>query len=339
MRDIAQRMGVSTVTVSKALGGKEGVSDKVREEIIAVATEMGYKKNLVAKDMRDGTTHNIGILISERHSKSGYSSMKIQQELSKQLLDNSYYAIFEVIEPEYEESGKPPRLILENKVDGIIILGQLRPSYVNIILSSRLPAIFVDFSQDQYPVDTIICDNVYGGYVLTNHLLSLGHRRIAFIGNPMYSTAVMDRYLGYYKALMEQGVEFDPALVIHDTNEFGHEVEMNLPTADETAYVCLTCQRAYQIMKDLQQNGLKIPEKISVVAFDEDHFATLSNPPLTTFSVDVSVMAATAAQTILSRVKHLNASFARKTISGKLTIRQSSTRNTPAGWDTLRRFG
>lgn len=339
MKDIAQKLSVSSVTVSKALGGKEGVSDEVRQQIILVAKEMGYRKNLIAKDMRDGTTHNVGILIGERHMQGDCAYMRIQQELSKQLLNQGYYGIVELVAQKDEETSQVPRLLCDNKVDALVLLGQLRPSYVKNIFSFGLPYVFVDFFYENYQADAVISDNMYGGYSLTNHLLSLGHRTIAFVGNPMYSNVVMDRYLGYYKALMEQGMPLDQTLVIHDCDERGQRIELSLPAKGPSAFVCASCETAYRLMRLLQEQGLQIPGQVSIVGFDEDLYTTLSNPPLTTFSVDIPLMALSAAQSIIAKIENPDSHFGRKTICGSLTIRQSSGRITPAEWDSLRRFG
>ncbi|MCK9600496.1 MAG: substrate-binding domain-containing protein [Sphaerochaeta sp.] len=339
MKDIANRLSVSSVTVSKALGGKEGVSEEVRNQIIQVAKEMGYRKNLIAKDMRDGTTHNVGVLIGERHMQRDCAYMRIQQELNKHLLNQGYYGIVELITNEDEETGKIPRLLCDNKVDSLVLLGQLRPSYVKTILAFGFPYVFVDFFYENYQADAVISDNMYGGYSLTNHLLALGHRMISFVGNPMYSNVVMDRYLGYYKALMEQGIAPDQALVLHDCDELGQRIELALPKKSPTAYVCASCETAYRLMQQLQGQGLQIPDQVSIVGFDEDLYTTLSNPPLTTFSVDIPLMALSAAESIINKIANPDSHFGRKTICGSLTVRQSSARITPAEWDSLNRFG
>ena len=339
MKDIANRLSVSSVTVSKALGGKDGVGDELRQNIIQVAKEMGYRKNLIAKDMRDGTTHNVGILIGERHMQGDCAYMRIQQELNKHLLNQGYYGIVELISADDEETGEAPRLVCDNKVDALVLLGQLRPSYVKTILAFGLPYVFVDFFYENYQADEVISDNMYAGYSLTNHLLSLGHRTIAFVGNPMYSNVVMDRYLGYYKALMEQGIVLDEALVLHDCNELGQRVALSLPKKGTTAYVCASCETAYRLMQLLQGQGLQVPEQISIVGFDEDLYTTLSNPPLTTFSVDIPLMALIAAESIINKIENPESHFGRKTICGSLAVRKSSARITPAEWDSLSRFG
>ncbi len=339
MKDIATRLSVSTVTVSKALGGKEGVSEEVRQQIVNVAKEMGYRKNLIAKDMRDGTTHNVGILIGERHMQGDCAYVRIQQELNKQLLSQGYYGIVELISSEAEETGQTPRLVYDNKVDALVFLGQLRPSYVKTVLGFGLPYIFVDFFYENYQADAVISDNMYGGYSLTNHLLALGHRSIAFVGNPMYSNVVMDRYLGYYKALMEQGIVLDQSLVLHDCNEQGQRVDLMTPEQSPSAYVCASCETAYRLMQLLQSQGMDVPRQVSVVGFDEDLYTTLSNPPLTTFSVNIPLMALSAAESIINKIENPDSCLGRMTLCGSLVVRQSSARITPAEWDSLRRFG
>ncbi|MCK9348662.1 MAG: substrate-binding domain-containing protein [Sphaerochaeta sp.] len=339
MKDIAKRLSVTSVTVSKALSGKEGVSDELRKEIIQAAKEMGYRKHLVSKESKEGSTHNVGILISERHMKGDCAYMRIQQEICRQLLQNGYYGIVELVAHHEEEEGTLPKILQDSKVDGLILLAQMRPSYVNRLLSADLPYIFVDFFYENYHADAVICDNVYGGYSLTNHLISLGHRNIVFVGNPMYSTVVMDRYLGYYKALMEHGLTMDSSLVIHDYSDFGERNDLVINPELATAYVCSTCETAYRLMKHLQERGVKVPEQASIVGFDEDLYTTLSNPPLTTFSIDIPLMALSAAQSIVSKIENPEFHFGRKTISGSLEIRQSSSRITPADWDSLNKFG
>lgn len=339
LKDIAKKLSVSSVTVSKALSGKEGVGDELRLKIIQVAKEMGYKKNLIAKNMKDGTTNNVGILVSKRHIKGDCAYMRIQQELSTQLLERGYYGIVELISIEDEENSTLPKLLTNNKVDGLVLLGQMRPSYVNAILEEGLPYLFLDFFYENYKADAVISDNMYGGYSLTSHLLFLGHRSIAFVGNPLYSNVVMDRYLGYYKATMEQGIPLDTRLVIHDVNDLGEHTQLSLPDPQPTAYVCSTCETAYRLMKILQERGVSIPEQASVVGFDEDLYTTLSIPPLTTFSVDLPLMALSAAESIVTKIENPSFHFGRKTISGSLFIRESSARIIPADWDSLNHFG
>ncbi|MFA5447028.1 MAG: substrate-binding domain-containing protein [Sphaerochaeta sp.] len=339
LKDIAIRLSVSTVTVSKALSGKDGVSDELRQEIIKTAKEMGYRKNLSAKNMRDGKTNNVGILICERHLQNDDTYTRLQQQISKQLLQRGYYAIAELISTADEELGTEPRLLADNKVDALILLGQMRLSYVQMARSFSLPTLFVDFFYENLQADAVICDNLYGGYSLTSHLIQLGHSAIAFVGNPMFSTVVMDRYLGYYKALMESGIASQQGWVINDSDEFGTRLVVDAPIEGVTAYVCSSCESAYRLIQMLEAQGLEVPAQISVVGFDEDLYASLSSPPLTTFSVDPMVMAQSAAQSIIAKLENPRSQLGRMTISGELHIRHSSGPNTPKEWSRLNRFG
>lgn len=339
LKDIATRLSVSTVTVSKALSGKEGVSDELRRLIVETAKEMGYRKNLAAKNMRDGKTNNIGILICERHLQNDDAYTRLQQQISKQLLERGYYAITELVSAHDEELGTEPRLLVDNKVDALILLGQMRLSYVQMARTFSLPILFVDFFYENLQADAVICDNLYGGYTLTSHLIQLGHSSIAFVGNPMFSTVVMDRYLGYYKALLESGIAFQQSQIINDSDEFGNRLPIEAPIADVSAYVCSSCESAYRLIQMLQRQSIEVPAQVSVVGFDEDLYASLSSPPLTTFSVDSMVMAQSAAQSIITKLENPHPQLGRMTISGQLHVRHSSGPITPKEWSLLNRFG
>ena len=126
-------------------------------------------------------------------------------------------------------------------------------------------------------------------------------------------------------------------VVLHDCNE-RQRVDLSLPR--KYYRLCVRKLRDnYRLMQLLQGQGLQVPEQISIVGFDEDLYTTLSNPPLTTFSVDIPLMALSAAESIINKIENPESHFGRKTICGSLAVRKSSARITPAEWDSLSRFG
>jgi len=151
MQDIADRFGVSKVTVSKALNNKDGVSEELKGKIIAVAEEMGYRMNTIAKSLTSNTTFNVGVIIPERftntgsfHRESDSASfyMDFYQVVSKALEQEKYSAILSILSASDEEAGRMPRLYTDNKVDGFIILGQVNHSYVETLNETKLPIVF-----------------------------------------------------------------------------------------------------------------------------------------------------------------------------------------------------
>lgn len=340
MRDIASKMNISAVTVSKALSEKDGVSEKLREEIKAVAEQMGYRKNALAKDMKEGITHNIGILIPERYTKDNGVYNLCHQRICKTLMKNNYYGIMEVITKDMERLLTMPKLIMDSKVDGVIIMGQMKPDYVHEISEHvGIPYILFDFYFENLASDAVIGDNLHGGCALASHLIALGHRRIGFIGNILANGSVMERFLGYYKALLENGITFRRDWIIDDKNDFDENIEMALPEDLPTAFVAGSDESAYRIIDTLKHKDISVPEDISVVAFGDSLYALLAQPQLTSFSIDMEQMSDAAAEGIVNKLKNPESEFGKKTIGGKLIIRQSAARRSKSTWKDFKRFG
>lgn len=326
MRDIAEKLDVSSVTVSKALNDKEGVSDELREKIKQVAKDMGYRINVAAKSMRDGYSYNIGVIIPERFaglSQSFY--LQIYRHISKALEGYNYSGILHLLSYEDEKSTRLPKLYYEKKVDGFIILGQAKKDYLKKIKSIDLPIVFLDFYDKYDDVDSVITDNFYGAYELTNYLIKNGHREIGFIGN-LYSSStssIQDRFLGFYKSLLEHNIVLNYDYVIDDRDEEGKYIEMNLPKKLPTAFVCNCDQVAHNLINKLKDMGYAVPKDCSVVGFDNDIYATITEPQLTTVEVDVEEMANTAVRFIVEKIKDSSTRYGRVSVKGKIIYRDS----------------
>ncbi|MBB2184070.1 LacI family DNA-binding transcriptional regulator [Lachnospiraceae bacterium MD1] len=324
MKDVAKELGVSTVTVSKALANKEGVSDSVREMIKQKANEMGYHCNQYGNVSNVGVNNIVGILVAEQfmHDSAFYS--KMSQTIVKDLMALNYFAILEIITEEAEEGGKLPNVILNNKVDGIIILGQMNKAYIERIDASKKPYILLDFNDDHFNVDTIVSDNFYGAYELTSYLISLGHKEIGFVGTINATTSIMDRYIGYYKAIIQNRLEFREEWVIRDRDSKGNIGEIYLPHEMPTAFVCNCDETAYRLILLLKKYGYRVPEDISVVGYDNYIYATMSNPTITTVEVNVEAMSEAAVNSIINRMKNPSGECGRQIISGRMVIRDSA---------------
>ncbi len=323
MKDVADQLGVSTMTVSKALSDKEGVSDALRETIKQKAQEMGYRYNFLGKSMKEGRNYNIGILIAEQfmHENAFYS--KMYQTIIRDLLYYDYFGIMEVISEESEAEGRIPQLLRNNKVDGIIFLGQMKRGYIQKIADSGIPFLFLDFTDDHFQVDTIVSDSFHGAYEITCHLINQGHNRIGFIGNINATTSIMDRYLGYYKALLENRLELRSDWVIDDRDERGKFCPIILPKDMPTAFMCNCDEVAYSFILQLKNTGYKVPEQISVAGYDNYIYATLSEPAITTVEVNIDAMSEAAVSSMIKRIKNPGRDYGRKVISGRIIYRDS----------------
>ncbi|WP_213531818.1 substrate-binding domain-containing protein [Paenibacillus sp. J45TS6] len=331
MRDIANQLGVSSVTVSKALNDKEGVSDELKERIKQLASELGYRVNMAAKTMREGLTYNIGVIIPERFTGPDQSFyLRVYQEISKSLEATGYYGILHILSSSDEEGLLLPRIYYDRKVDGFIVLGQINKSYIEVIENIEQPKLFLDFYDEHSSIDSVVTDNFYGAYELTNYLIQQGHRDIAYVGNLYSTSSIQDRFLGYYKSLLEHHVHLEPKWIINDRDEQGTYIDIELPSPLPTAFVCNCDQVAYSVVQKLKQMGHRVPEDCSVVGFDNDIYATLTEPHLTTIDVNINQMAQTAVQSLLRQINHPDVRFGRLVVKGEIIYRDSVKSLNPA---------
>ncbi len=323
MSDIAKALGVSTVSVSKALSGREGVSDEVRAQIKQKAEEMGYRYNSIAKSMKEGLSDNIGVLVSERFFSDNAFYSDLYQKVVREFSKLNYSCILEILSRSDEKSGVMPNMIVNNKVDGLVILGQMKSKYIEKLLEIGIPYIFMDFYDEHNAVDSVVSDSVYGSYLLTDYLIKKGHKKIGFVGDIYATSSILDRYIGYYKALVQNHLEYNPEWVICDRDDYGDYVYMcdleNMPEA----FVCNCDEAAYTFVSQLKEKGYKVPEDVSVVGFDDFIYARLCDPMLTTFKIDLDMMSQEAANAMIKKIQDENYRIGRKVISGDIVIRDS----------------
>ncbi|WP_201003840.1 substrate-binding domain-containing protein [Paenibacillus glycanilyticus] len=324
MKDIANRLGVSSVTVSKALGDKEGVSDELKQKIKEIAQEMGYRFNTAAKAMKEGLSYNIGVVIAERYASVTQSFyLQFYQYLSTALEDVQYSGILHMLSEEDEGQLVLPRIYHDRKVDGFIILGQLSNAYISAIHETGIPLVFLDFYTDRTELDYVITDNFYGMYEMTNYLIANGHRDIAFVGSLHATSSIQDRFLGYYKSLLEHRIPLRQEYILNDRDESGNLLDVAIPEALPTAFACNCDQVAYLLMNTLRKQGVRVPEDCSVVGFDNDIYATLAEPALTTVEVDRQEMAKTAVNKMVRKISDPALNSGRVLVRGKMIYRES----------------
>lgn len=323
MKDIADALGVSTVTVSKALSDKDGVSEAVKKTIKAKAEELGYAYHPVFKKQGESTSGNIGIIVADCFFEENTFYSNLYAKIVKELNKRHYSAILEVISASSQEQRVLPEMIQTEKVEGLIILGQMKKEYITEIARSKIKYVLMDFYNDEFENGAVVGDNVYGAYLLTKYLIANGHTKIGFVGNIRSTSSILDRYLGYYKALIEHDIELDKNWIIDDRDENGSFIYLKLPEKMPTAFVCNCDEVAFNLIQELKEKKYQIPHDISVVGFDDFIYATLSKPQLTTFRIDQENMAESAVESILKEISQPNYKARRIIISGKIIIRDS----------------
>ncbi|MDO5573841.1 MAG: substrate-binding domain-containing protein [bacterium] len=304
LADIAKVVGVSTVSVSKCLAGKGGVSEEMKERIKQTAEQLGYISPSIMKQNRAGGTGNIGVLLPQRFVGNNTFYWNLYERLVNVLSGRGYYGILELISIEDEKNCIMPNMIPDRKVDGVIVLGQANNQYTAMIAENKvIPVIFLDYYMGRPEYDTVISDGFHGMYQLTNYLLEMGHTQIGFVGTILSTSSITDRYLGYLKAMMEKGLTPKPEWIIPDREEGnGALLDMTLPEELPTAFACNCDVVAYRLVNLLKARGLTVPEDISVVGYDNYFLEDATQEAITTYEVGMQRMAEICVKTLMKKI-------------------------------------
>jgi len=325
MRDIGRELGVSAVTVNKALAGRGGVSASLRERILAKAAEMGYRYAL-AQRASAPTQADVGILIPDHFMGAGNSFYaSLCKKLVQQLADRGCYGVLGILSEEEELGCCRPAMLEDGRVGGLVVLGQVHPAYLQMLDAAQqeIPYLCMDFYDDSADADAVVSDGLYGGDQLTSHLIHRGHTRIGFVGSITATSSIMDRYLGYHRSMLTHGLPIDAAWTVPDRDCHGAYKPYPLPDPLPTAFVCNCDQLALQLVQRLKELGLAVPGDVSVVGFDDYVDAGGAEPPLTTFAVDQDALAREAANLILQKMRGGNDRVGRVVVGGRLVTRAS----------------
>jgi len=322
IRDVAKVAGVSVATVSSVLNNNSHtrISEKTRERVLKVAEKLGYRPRWVAKALRKGLTYLLGLVIP----------LQPQSPLSPFFYEAVGGAIKKAQERGWmvsilgfrdrQEELAVLRKVLENRsVDGLILfdpwVGDPRIS----LLKGRVPFVVIGRTDDRevYSVDN---DNVEAAKLATQHLIRLGHKRIAFVHVPLKFFTAVDRLTGYRIALEEAGLPFSHELLVEVDGYYGVEAGYRAFNAlldriskPPTAVLAMDDSLALGVIQAANQRGLKVPDDIAVVGFNDTPFSAHCEPPLTTVRVFGETLAAYAADILLRLIcgepvapKHIN---------------------------------
>lgn len=329
LADIAAQVGVSTVTVSKALSGQKGVSEEMREKIRQLADELGYRSPSESKKQIVEKHYNIGVLIQEVYlDKYDSFYFRMYQEVNKRAVVRGCFTLLESISRENVLKNELPILVQEKKVDGLVVIGDMTKAYMeHLEAEAGIPVVCMDFYNDTIDLDTVISNSYYGTYALTNYLFRMGHEKIAYIGTIGMTNSITDRYLGYTKSLLEHHMPIREDYVIDDRDTQTGRMDLDkffqLPKDMPTAFVCNCDLAASYLVKKLRANGYRVPEDISVVGFDNYLYPGLCDIGITTYEVDVSEMAHRVVHKIVRKIANESYTAGVFIVDGHMVIKDS----------------
>lgn len=281
--EVARKAGVSPSTVSRVVNGSAGVSERKRLAVEATIRELNFRPNPSARSLKTGTTMSIGVVVQDLESPF---FTRMLRGIEEGLADSGHVPIIVSGLWSVDEEEARIRLLAERRIDGLIVLaGHLSDEQLHDF--ARIQPVAVAGRVLNGPN---LCghwvDQVEAGHLATTHLLSLGHRRIAFIAGPDSHADARHRHEGYVRAHREFGLDPDPVLYTRgDFMETGGLLAMNrLLDAHEplTAVFAANDQMAYGARVALFRRGIRVPDDISMVGVDDMPASAFMTPALTT---------------------------------------------------------
>ena len=315
MQDIASGLGVSKMTVSKAFKNSSDIPEETKAKVIARARQLGYIYNrqkryfvtvIVSELFFDKNEEFYNGLYKRFNEASGLRNIVLSLVVLKKFNEDDFIIDYNI-----------------NNNDAIIILGQVPKSFLVSISKMNIPVICVDFYYRNLGLDTISSNNFNASYNITSYLIDLGHKEIGFIGKLNSTTSINDRFLGYYKALLENNLQVHSHFHINDRNSAGEKIKLVLPQELPTAFVCNNDHVAYELINQLKDRNILIPDQVSVVGFDDVIYSTISEPQITTIRVPRKYMAETALDLVMRRIKTKGAEVRNINIECRLIERDS----------------
>lgn len=328
MKDIAERVGVSINSVSKALSNKHDIGNETRNEIIEVANELGYvyKKPI---NKRNVTQSGIVGIVTSDFANPFFT--QIIKGIQTTVRNAGYSIILTNTEEEYSQERAAIELLVEQNVKGIILTPtQAHDEDIAFLESMKIPFVLLGRHFSKHKVPCVISDDKKGAYEAVSHLVRLGHRNILLLNAHDYNSSAQERLEGYKQALDEAGVQINPKLIRPcDPDKKGAYNEITavlLEELDFTAIFTFSDIMMLGVVQFFQEKSIVTPEKYSLVGFDDIDFVSLLSPPLTTVSQDRYNLGVQSAEYLLTQLRGEPLGTLEKVIPTRLVVRSSTRR-------------
>lgn len=283
MQDIADKLNISRVSVSKALNGQPGVSEKLRNKVLKTAAEMGY----ISKTGKEGEGLLFAFVIRLFKENGDFYNV-IYYHLNNLCLKKGHKLLLMAVNDQDGNEETLPEVMLKEDFDGVFLVGQLKRRLFEEATKYYKNVIAVDFYDHYLKTDCILADNFFIGYEATMFLIEHGHRNIGFVGDIFATTSISDRYFGYYKALYMNELESKDEWILcnNNFNTGLYTVDIELPERLPTAFVCHCERAAYYLKLTLEKRGLRVPDDISLIALDKTQVSKTLFTNLTSFAIE-----------------------------------------------------
>ncbi len=331
VKELAEKLGVSIATVSRALNGKPGLADELRARILEEAATHNVVVTSAARSLRSTRTDHVcfGVYHLFGPAMGDPFYAEILQGAEQELRQAGMHTMLEVIGEDEIKDPARWRVVREKRADGVILAGPFVPTaFILKLHTLGVPVILVDNFSRHAPVDAVVCDDRGGARMLAEHILSLGHRRVTVLSGPEDWYSIRERCAGFAEAFSACGLEAPPVLRADATTfETGRNLmrEALEPQGSRpTAVLCVNDAMAMGASDASLAAGLRIPHDLSLTGFDDVEMASRWTTPLTTVRVQKGYVGKAAARQLVARLTDPSAPQQRISVTTSLVERASS---------------
>jgi LacI family transcriptional regulator len=325
IKDIAREARLTPSSVSRALNDHPRISPETKAKVLHLAQKLNYSPNLFARGLVKKKTNLIGLLAYDFRNP-------FYAELTRSLQDTAQDLGYWVIQASTDDDREKADALIDSMVrtgvEGIIFAScKLQDKAVESLIRDDFPVVLVNRKLNKDLGDYVVLDNAYGAYLIVNHLINQGQNRIALISGPRSVSTSADRTQGYLKALKDRGLKIDRSIIKYgafsqDTG-FKYTKQLMSLLNPPRAIFCGDDAIALGAMKALGTLGLRVPEEVSVVGFDDAEISSHPLIKLTTVSQNLKKMGRLAAKTLIDRIEGRQKTPQRILLEPHLIIRRS----------------
>ena len=308
MQDIADSLNISKNAVSLAINGKPGISEDLREKVLTAATRLGYFK----VDQKKTRNNNLLLIMDEgRDTESDFFFPTISATI-RYAKKKGYNVLVTSVNAEFQNQLSIPRTYYELKAEGVLFIGDIKRNFLQMFLDMGIPSVLM--VQHLYGVasDNVISDNDDGGYVMTKHLIGLGHKKIGYIADLGMFESFTKRQLGYKKALEESQLTYGPYdYSFYSSGEkpsiktMGPPIDKIMKNPDKpSAWLCGNDHTAIVLINEFRKRGIMVPDDVSVTGFDAISTSAVFNPAITTYDSRIDLIARYSVDLVVSHIEN-----------------------------------
>ncbi|RBW70860.1 LacI family transcriptional regulator [Bacillus taeanensis] len=327
MKDVAEKAGVSTATVSHVINQTRYVAEETKVKVLQAMKELDYRPNSVARSLRSAKSKTVGLLVPVMGTDtSSFFFMSIAQGIESKLREYGYNLILSNSNEQFENEQEQIKAFNAQLIDGLIMAPTgNNHAYLDETLSGTYPVVFIDRKPKGYKGDCVLVDNFTGTYEAVEMLIKKGHKQIGFISGTLGLSTSDERLEGYKKALIDNDILVQQSFIkVGDASfEIGYQLAKRLMEEEITALLVSNNVMTMGAMAYLQEKQTNIPEELAVIGYDDYDWAKITTPPLTVIKQPAYELGEKAAEALIDRINNPNQSYRENRLSTELVIRKS----------------